>query len=96
MCEHLPALGGETFPDQVRRWYEALHFMAGLNPRTSLECLLAADVSMKNQFMLEVLARGRGPAARQRQQRSREFISRARDMQAAQLQYEMLRAQPAD
>jgi hypothetical protein len=96
MCEHIPAYPNETFPDRVRRWYETLRFMAELKPRTSAECLLAADVSIKNQFVMEVLARGRGPAGRQRQQRSREFILRAQQLHDAQLGYDLARIKPVD
>ena len=96
MCEHIPAYPGETFPDRVRRWYETLRFMADLKPRSSAECLLAADVSMKHLFVMEVLARGRGPAGRQRQQRSREFIFRAQELHDAQLGYDLARIKSTD
>jgi hypothetical protein len=94
MCEHVPTYPGESFPDQVRRWYEALGLVSALQPRTSAEYLLAADVAMKSQFMLEVLARGRGPAGRERQRQSREFLLRAQDFQTARLGYDLARAKP--
>lgn len=94
MCEHIPARREDTFVDRVRRWYETLRFMAELHPRTSAECLMAADVSMKNQFVLETLERGRDAKGRQRLMRSREFIDRARDLHEAQLQYDLLRNRP--
>jgi hypothetical protein len=94
MCEHVPTYPGETFPDQVRRWYEALGFVSELQPRTSAEYLLAADVAMKSQFMQEVVARGRGPAGRERQRQSREFMLRAQDFQSARLGYDLARAKP--
>ncbi len=75
MCKNIPALKGGTFVDQVQRWCGVLDFMADLGPRTKSECLLAADVSMKHEFMQDVLARGKGPAGRQRARQSREFIA---------------------
>jgi len=92
MCAHIPARKGETFVDQVRHWYGALRCMADLQPDTRAELLLAADVTMKNQFAMDVLARGKGPAGRQRQQQSREFIIRAQELHDAQLQYELLKS----
>src|ERR1700761_1784856 len=73
MCENIPVREGGNFVDQVRRWYEVLSFMADLEPRTNNECLLAADVSMKHEFMQSVLARGKTQASREQLQKSEEF-----------------------
>jgi hypothetical protein len=92
MCENIPAPTGRTFVDQVHRWYGVLRFMADLQPRTNSECLLAADVSMKHEFMQDVLARGKGPAGRQRARQSREFIACTEEFQSAQREYDLLRS----
>lgn len=94
MCRHIPVRRNDTFVDEVRRWYETLRFMAALRPRTVDECLLAADVSIKNQFVLETLARGRTEAGRRRRMQSREFMSRTRDLNASQLHYDVIRSRP--
>jgi len=91
MCENIPVPKGGSFVDQVQRWCGVLDFMADLGPRTNHECLLAADVSMKREFMRDVLARSRGPAGRMRAQKSREFIACAEEFQSAQRAYDQLR-----
>ena len=94
MCQHVPIRPDDHFVDLVRRWYETLQFMAALRPRTGSECLLAADVSMKNQFVLAALARGRTPSARRRRMQSKAFIEATRELNDAQLQYEVVRSRP--
>jgi hypothetical protein len=95
MCESLPVPKGGTFIDQVHRWYGALRFMADLEPRTNSECLLAADVSMKHEFMQEILARAKGAAGRRRAQQSPEFIVCTQEFQCAQRDYDLLRSKLA-
>lgn len=96
MCQHIPVRRDESFVGQARRWCDTLQFMAALQPRTSAECLLAADVAMKDQFVQETLARGKGPAGRRRRQQSREFILRTQDLHDAQMEYSLLRARPVE
>ena len=96
MCEHIPVHQNETFVDQVRRWCETLRFMAELRPRTGSECLLAADVAMKDQFVRASLVRGKNPGGGKRQQQGREFILRARELHEAQVEYSLLRSRPVD
>jgi len=91
MCDNIPITKGATFVDQVQRWCGVLDFMADLGPRTNHECLLAADVSMKREFMRDVLARSRGPAGRARAQKSRDFLSCAEEFEVAQRAYALVR-----
>jgi len=92
MCQHIPLYPGETFVDQVRRWFDTLHFMAELRPRTGAECLLAADVAMKDRFVQETLAHGKDLNGRRRQQQGHEFILRTQELHDAQLGYSLLRS----
>ena len=96
MCEHIPVRPDDSFIDQARRWCETLRYMAGLQPRTGNECLMAADIAMKNQFVLATLAGGRTEAARRRKMRSRAFIASTRDLREAHLQYDLIRGRPLD
>jgi hypothetical protein len=93
LCEQIFVLRGETFFDQANRWTHVLDFMASLGPRKQPEWLLAADVTLKQFRALHSLTlyRAKGVTSRQRLKHGRDFIARAKGMQDAMVNYELLR-----
>lgn len=93
ICRNLFVLPGETFVDQARRWADALHFTATLQPRNEQEWLQAADVTIQQFSAIHslVMRKRRDISAKQRARHEQDFLAHAKAMQDARLRYDLLR-----
>jgi hypothetical protein len=93
ICKNLFVLPGETFVDQARRWTDALHFTAALNPRDQQEWTQAAEVTIEQFSAIHslVMRKRRDISPRQRAKHEQDFLAHAKAMQDARLRYDLLR-----
>ena len=93
MCQNIPALPGETFVDEARRWVALLKATASLKPRDQPEWLRAADVTMAQFFAVHSLVMQKLPGASAKQQlkRGQDFALHTRAMLEAKVRYDRLR-----
>ena len=93
MCQNIPALPGETFVDEARRWVALLQATASLKPRDHPEWLRAADVTMAQFFTVHslVMQKRPGTSARQQMKRGQDFALHTRAMLEAKVRYDRLR-----
>jgi hypothetical protein len=97
MCQNIPALPGETFVDEARRWVAVLKATASLKPRDQPEWLRAADVTMAQFFAVHSLLMQDFPgiSAKQRLKRGQDFVLHTKAMRDARVRYDLLRTSRA-
>jgi hypothetical protein len=93
MCQNIPAMPGETFVDEARRWVAVLKATASLKPRDQPEWLRAADVTMAQFFAVHslVMQEFPGTSSKQRLKREQDFVLHTKAMRDARQRYDLLR-----
>ena len=93
MCRNVPALPGDTFVDEARRWIAALNCAASLKPRDQAEWLQAADVATQQFFAVYslVMQQLETTTSKQRLKHAQNFVLHQQAMRDARHRYDLLR-----